>query len=66
MGEDIPDDWTPEETVYILTESDIEDRLADAYVDIREQDGDDDAATVTHIMHEHLTDEWYHEQATDG
>jgi len=65
MADDIPDEWAPDDTLRLLTDEDIADRLADAFVDARDVVGDEAAADVLDIVYQRLTDEWYHDQATD-
>jgi len=49
------------ETLIVLSGRDIEDMLADAFVDIRERVEDDaTAAECVEIVHERLTDPWYY------
>lgn len=47
------------ETLTVLSERDIEDMLADAFVEMREVTDDETAATCVDIVHERLTDPWY-------
>jgi hypothetical protein len=50
------------ETLIVLSERDIEDMLADAFVEMREVTRDDEtAAACVDIAHERLTDGWYFE-----
>ena len=57
----VPEEWYPDDDLFVLTAEDIEDRLADAYVDLREEIGDTDAMFAVDVMRERLTDRWYHE-----
>jgi hypothetical protein len=48
------------ETLIVLSEDDIEDMLADAFVEMREVTDDETAAACVEIVHERLTDPWYY------
>jgi hypothetical protein len=43
----------------ILSDEDIERRLADCFVELRERLGDDDAAWTVDVVHTVLTDDYY-------
>ena len=57
----VPGEWYPDDDLYLLTAEDIEDRLADAFVELREEIGDTDAMFAVDVMRGRLTDRWYHE-----
>jgi hypothetical protein len=45
----------------ILSDEDIERRLADCFVELRERLGDEDAAWTVDVVHDHLVEPYQHE-----
>jgi hypothetical protein len=57
-----PPERRTEGDLNILSDEDIERRLADSFVDLRERLGDRDAAWAVDVVHTHLTDGWTHDE----
>jgi len=57
----LPEEWTPDDNLFVLSQTDIEDILSECYVEMREVVGDDDAAVCVEIAHDEITDSYYYE-----